>query len=211
MHPDPLQVRLCFVRHGQSEWQVGSSTCLDSALTPLGCRQARSMGRHVAERWLQGDSALLFSSPLLRARQTAEEIERFTLLPIRMKEGLREADFHVASRLPSFEHPLDESPRHDADDSDHQKFRASVRKAVREIVLEAIAAQAPALIVAHGGVIKTALRQLFGTETVCFHVDNASFTEVTWRRGRWHLAFSNDVHHLATLKENDDQETCVPS
>lgn len=55
-------------------------------LTPAGIGQARALGEALAAR--ADAPALVLSSPLLRARQTADEISRATGAPVRIDEAL---------------------------------------------------------------------------------------------------------------------------
>ena len=81
-------------RHGQTEWNLEGRMQgrMESALTPLGVRQAQAMAEllvSVAERdplvpWR------LVSSPSARARQTAEAISRRLALPVELDERLVE-------------------------------------------------------------------------------------------------------------------------
>lgn len=68
--PDQLDVELWIVRHGVTAWsRVGRHTShTDLALEPEGEEQARAL----EVRLDPGDFDLVLSSPLLRARQTAE-------------------------------------------------------------------------------------------------------------------------------------------
>lgn len=64
-------MRLVIVRHAEA----GPGTPDElRTLTPAGREQARELGRHLREQGLEPDAVL--SSPLLRARETAEEIAR---------------------------------------------------------------------------------------------------------------------------------------
>ncbi len=66
-------MRLYLVRHADAE--RGDPDEL-RRLTPAGRSQARALGRRLAEAGVRPDAVL--SSPLLRARETAEEIARAT-------------------------------------------------------------------------------------------------------------------------------------
>jgi phosphohistidine phosphatase len=66
-------VRLYLVRHADAE--PGDPDEL-RRLTPTGRAQARALGRRLADDGVKPDAVL--SSPLLRARETAEEIARAT-------------------------------------------------------------------------------------------------------------------------------------
>ncbi len=93
-----LPGRIYLVRHGQTEWnQAGRLQGQnDSPLTPLGQNQAALAGR-LLRRLSVGDAApALVSSPLGRARATAEIICReagWDSSAIRLDARLKEADY----------------------------------------------------------------------------------------------------------------------
>ena len=65
--------RIIFIRHGQSEANVGLSTDPDCALTPLGIEQARQLAVRLPQE-VDVSQFKLLVSPYRRARQTAELI-----------------------------------------------------------------------------------------------------------------------------------------
>jgi phosphohistidine phosphatase len=71
--PYPLRVRLFLVRHAEAA--PGEPDEL-RALTAEGRRAARALGERLAADGVQPDA--IISSPLLRARETAEELGRAT-------------------------------------------------------------------------------------------------------------------------------------
>lgn len=84
-------MKLYFVRHGQSEanvLQVISNRALPHPLTELGRQQAAQL----AQSLLAIPFARLYTSPLLRARQTAEIVSAALRVPVDCVDGLREPD-----------------------------------------------------------------------------------------------------------------------
>ncbi len=83
------------IRHGQTEFNVEGRLqgWLDSPLTPLGVQQARRMGRILRSLMDDPDTWSIVSSPLGRARRTAEIVRAETGLvcDIRLDERLAEA------------------------------------------------------------------------------------------------------------------------
>ena len=84
-------MNLYFVRHGESEANtrhIISNRESAFALTPLGRQQAEQLVEN-----LRGTPvAAIFSSPVLRARQTAEVVSNSFGLPYQVTEALREYD-----------------------------------------------------------------------------------------------------------------------
>jgi probable phosphoglycerate mutase len=90
---DPAHAMILLVRHGQTFWnregRIQGRT--DSELTPLGERQAAAMASLMAELIAREPNPFrLVSSPIGRARQTAEIIARATRLPVELDERLAE-------------------------------------------------------------------------------------------------------------------------
>jgi phosphohistidine phosphatase len=79
-----LRVRLYIVRHADAE--PGDPDEL-RRLTPGGRAKARELGRRLAEDQVRPEAVL--TSPLLRARETAEEIARATGAGVEPVEALR--------------------------------------------------------------------------------------------------------------------------
>jgi broad specificity phosphatase PhoE len=83
--------RLYIVRHGETESSVrmAYSGRSDVALTPAGHEQARSAGEQLASAGIDA----VISSPLSRARDTAQAIADATGAPLRIDERLTEIDY----------------------------------------------------------------------------------------------------------------------
>lgn len=85
---------LFFVRHGESEANLSHEFANRSAghgLTALGRRQARDLGRQLAGSGITE----IYTSPLLRAQQTAEVVGGLLGLSWQIEEALREYDVGV--------------------------------------------------------------------------------------------------------------------
>jgi len=84
---------LYFVRHGETYWNVENKICgaTDIALTPLGHEQAVRTAEEIVRSGIRFDEIL--SSPLVRARDTAEHISEITGVPMRVDERLIEQNF----------------------------------------------------------------------------------------------------------------------
>jgi broad specificity phosphatase PhoE len=84
--------RLLLLRHGQTELSVQRrySGHGDPALTPLGTAQAAGAAARLAR---VPDIAAVLTSPLRRARQTAEVVAASTGAPLAVRQGLIETDF----------------------------------------------------------------------------------------------------------------------
>ena len=88
-------MRLYFARHGQSEanlLRVISNRGLVHPLTQLGRQQAAELARALASILI----SKIYSSPLLRARQTAEIVAAALNFPFEITDALREPDCGIA-------------------------------------------------------------------------------------------------------------------
>jgi broad specificity phosphatase PhoE len=84
-------MRLYFVRHGQSEANVQmviSNRDLPHPLTELGRQQSEALARLLAEVPLTA----IYSSPIVRAAQTAQIVAAIKDQPVEIAEALREPD-----------------------------------------------------------------------------------------------------------------------
>jgi broad specificity phosphatase PhoE len=84
-------MRLYFVRHGQSKANVQmviSNRDLPHPLTELGCQQTEALAQWLADVPL----AAIYSSPIVRAAQTAHIVAASKGLPLQIVAALREPD-----------------------------------------------------------------------------------------------------------------------
>jgi probable phosphoglycerate mutase len=88
--PDPADTRFCFIRHGETPWnaerRIQGHT--DVALDAEGLHQAELAGRWLAARGRRPE--VLYSSDLLRARQTAGRLAAALGLSLQLVPDLRE-------------------------------------------------------------------------------------------------------------------------
>ncbi len=84
-------LRLLLVRHGQvaSNIEMRYVGTRDEALTPLGEEQARAVGEALAQLPIEA----VISSPLQRARRTAEQVAKGRGLEVQVDDRLREQSF----------------------------------------------------------------------------------------------------------------------
>ena len=83
---------IILVRHGQTAWNKierfrGRA---DVPLDEVGLTQAEATGRRIAAQWPLG---AVYSSPISRARHTAQAVAKHFDLPVQVHEGLTDIDF----------------------------------------------------------------------------------------------------------------------
>jgi probable phosphoglycerate mutase len=157
------------LRHGESVSNVEGRVQgqLDVDLTDLGVEQARRAGRFFAS--FEGPAIdEIWSSPLLRARRTAEIVAAAVGLGVRFDDRLKELDAGVFQGLLWSEldriHP-DPHARWKSGDPDYSIPGGESRRSLAErgeAALSEIARRPAAnvLVVAHGGILTHALRRM---------------------------------------------------
>ncbi len=202
-----MMVWLYLVRHGETVWNAEGRLCggSDIPLSPKGCHQAERL----ADRLRTVPFTAIYSSPLLRTRQTAEALARHHRLPVQIIPELSEIDYgdwegmvvaELARRFPDAERSRTEDPLRFAapNGEPFADFTKRVIAAIRSIA-DAHKGET-VCVVAHQGVNRVAL---------CW-VLQADFS--LWRRlrqdpgcvnlfqvgddGLWRLFLANDTCHL---------------
>jgi broad specificity phosphatase PhoE len=201
---------LVLVRHGQAthnldhRWEGWGST----PLTQVGQRQAEALARRLVT-WTPAITQVC-SSPLLRARQTAEPIARHLGLSVVFHSGLREIDFGQLSGL-TLEEFCETMPqvyarwRNRSDmtfrfpgGEQRQAFFLRVGRALDEIIARFLGEQV--VVVAHGGTLRAGMAHLIpGTmrDWWAYDLDNASLTHVRVGEEGSTLVALNDRLHLS--------------
>ena len=93
---------ICVARHGETDWNVSGilQGWLDVPINDLGRRQAYEM----VAGFVHSGFSKVYSSPLIRSRETAEIIARsLRLTPPEFHEGLKERNFGAIQGIPKAE------------------------------------------------------------------------------------------------------------
>lgn len=200
-------MHLYCVRHGQTVFNAegriqGQS---DSGLSELGRRQSLAAAEALQGRAIEA----IFSSPLERARQTAEAIAAALELPVETDPRLMEINAgilqnqlraeldrlypdvmaHWHSGDPDYRFPGGES-RRDLMLRGGEAFRSIRASGHRQVV-----------VVAHGGLLVAAIKDVVGipAKQNPFSLDNCSITELAWDGDQARLVTVNQVDHLAAV------------
>ena len=148
-----------FLRHGETDWNARglSQGNVDIPLNATGIAQARAAAALMRNRGI----ASIVSSPLSRARDTAQAVADVLGLPITLDEGLREVSFGAQEGQPMTEWFADwVAGSYTPDDAEaFAVLRARAVAAVNRALLR----PAPVLVVAHGALFR-ALRAAMGLE-----------------------------------------------
>jgi probable phosphoglycerate mutase len=199
--------RLCVVRHGETDWNTGKRVQgqIDIPLSALGHAQARATGNA-----LMGEGfAAIYSSDLVRARQTAEATAHLAHLPLQLSPGLRERHFGVFQGLTYEEaaarYPADYARHHARDprfvpDGGESLLDLAARISTAcEAIVRRHAGEAVALFT-HGGVLDILHRQAAGkplTTPRDFAIPNCAINWIEVVNGCWTLLSWAERDHLA--------------
>lgn len=211
--PEKPVYQFVFLRHGESvgnaesRWQGQS----DYPLTNMGRAQARAL----AERWkLEGTKFnLVISSPLTRAKETAEIIAStlgvaLEFDPIWLERNIGEMEGLTAEEVHQKPRPPYITP-YDFIGGDGEGDWALFLRAGQ--ALHALLHRAPGsyLIVSHGGLLNQLMHTIVGVAPhvdpsgVRFRFENTSFARVIYypHQHRWAIDAVNDHVHIKSLKQ----------
>lgn len=205
----PTIFHITLLRHGES---VGNAENyhqgqFDFELTEKGCAQAQAL----AQRWLEEGVTFeaILSSPLARARQTAELIAQALSLPVEFEADWAERDNGVLAGLkfteaahlhpqPNFMNPFD--PLGISGEGDWELYLRAGRAVLN------LLRRPPGryLVVSHGGILNKVLYAMLGIvpqanfQGVHFRFDNTGFAVVEYDPSThtWLLERLNDRQHL---------------
>jgi alpha-ribazole phosphatase len=201
-----MSTRLFLARHGQTAWNVKSRYMgqVDVPLDETGERQAALLGHRLAEEGL----AAIYTSDLLRARQTAIAIAAHQTCPLIPEARLREMDFGVWQGLTYAEIQETNRINLEAWEADRlrntppggeslSQFSSRVEAAYQEIIQAHL--EETTLVVAHGGVMKILLCLVLGLPPERYwqiQISPASLSEIWIYPEGGSLNLLNDACHL---------------
>lgn len=205
-----MTTHLYLIRHGESAWneQGRVQGWGDPRLSREGLAQARAVARRFRAIPLQR----IYTSPLARARQTAQAIAAAAGLPIQPVADLREVGLGVwegrpvnllRRRYPDLYRTWLRAPSRARipDGEGIARFQRRVLSAFRGVLDEADHGASVA-VVTHGGVIRVILAHVLGVPfdplMRGISLGSTSITRLTRTGGRLAITVLNDTAHLAT-------------
>ncbi len=206
-----MKKRLLLVRHGQSQANKEGRVqgWLDSPLSELGHLHAQLVSRRIAAEF---DVAHIFSSPLLRATQTASYLSAEKNLSLTIIDALKEQNLgplsgltkaEIKTRYPQLDHAwINNLPRPimEGIESDTQ-FASRVQHAM-DTILRKIEPDSTAAIFSHGGTLNQMLKnwlKITHGGRLTFTFNNASLTIVDVYPTFARVVVLNDTHHLGEI------------
>jgi len=186
---------ICLIRHGETEWNVLGKIqgTTDIPLNENGMQQARMCRDYLkAFEW-----DVIVTSPLIRAKKTAEIINETLQLQLIEMEEFREKSFGDAegktreereNLYPNLEYPNQES----RSDLMHRLMLGL------EKILSAFPDQ-NVLLVAHGAVIHMLLHTLLDdhSELNNMYLKNACISNIFYQNNKWNVKNYNLIDHLS--------------
>lgn len=206
-------VQLLLIRHGLPTAHQASETAADPALDDLG----RNQSDRVPDAIDRFGVSRLFSSPQLRARQTAEPSAARYGHEVEIIDGIAEYDRELPFYIPvedaklqaGFERLIEgELP----EQIDEAAFKRRVIAGIDSIV-ETCEHTETVAVFAHGGVINAYLQRILGNErSLGFQIDYCSVTRIlVSRAGRRAVASVNETAHVwDLLPRNIDRAAANP-
>lgn len=190
----------------------------DIELSDLGKEQANLLGK-----WLQGEYKIdvFYSSKLRRAKETSEIVNNYLNLPIIFKDELREATFYIPNFLSGWSNPyqfgknLEDTNsivkgfikeedfevdnlrlKKDTVRQEYKIFKSKIEKTIKEIIADNW--DKTVLIITHGGVIGTIIRNIIGRHDITIKMDFTAVSKFSWIKeyNRWQIDFLNKTDHL---------------
>lgn len=202
---------LLFVRHGESTWNVEGrfQGQLDAPLSALGVLQAQALAERISR---QMPPATIVSSPLSRARRTAEIVAERSGVAVSIDErlieichgewqGLLKDD--VVRRWPALYRQWHEAPATVTFPDGESLLHVQAR--LDSFLGDASSMTSPVLVCTHEVVLR--LAALWASHESLEHyfewrTENAAITEIEIDRGRPKLVRHNDAAHLDGLRSD---------
>ena len=201
-----MSTRLLLARHGQTAWNVQCRYMgqLDIPLDSTGQHQAALLGRKLAGETL----AAIYTSDLLRARETASAIVSYHNCPLINEPRLREMDFGAWQGMTYPEIQKTDKLNLEAWEADRLKnappggetlcqFSSRIEAVYREIIQAH--SEETVLMVAHGGLLKILVCLVLGLPPGRYwqiQLSTASLSEIWVYPEGGSLGLLNDTCHL---------------
>lgn len=203
---------ITLVRHGETEWNVlrRLQGRQNSELTPYGLEQAELTAEALKNR----NFDILYTSDLKRALVTAEIINRYHNLEVKVDSTLSERNFGVMEGL-TREVLQDKFPEvysgYMARKEDYQipggesliEYTEKVRQSLQNIIRKYKGKRI--LIITHGGVLDCIMRIIFNypmSAPRSFSIYNASINRISVKDDEWFLEVWGDISHQKSKSLN---------
>ncbi|MFD9627177.1 histidine phosphatase family protein [Peribacillus muralis] len=186
---------ICLVRHGQTDWNAQGKLQgqTDIPLNGLGKIQARQCGEFLMkENW-----DVIITSPLIRARETADIIALNINVPVIEKIEFIEKNFGAAEGLTAEKREAAFKDKAYPGQESEQSLTSRLMKGLQEIQEEY--PERKVILVAHGAVIHFILRLMSNQSIVSneMRLSNACLSTIRFEVDSWIIKDFNQINHLS--------------
>jgi len=201
---------IILVRHGETEWNVSQTYRgrADVALDEVGTKQAELLGSYLSDWKLEA----IYSSPLRRARDTANAIARHQNARVQVASGLIDFDYGSWQGLSEAEVRKLYPDLHQEWRTNPQRVTmpggeslGDVAERARGVIKEAVSRyQGSVALVSHRVVNKVLICSLLGLDNSRFwdiRQDVGGITVFDYSDGRFILTRHNDTSYLKGMKK----------
>lgn len=194
-------MELILIRHARPEQIMAADGPADPSLTDIGRRQARAVAG-----WLAAEPFdALYTSPLVRARQTADPLARLVGIDATVRSGIREYDSEDPSYVPVEVLRQDKQAWRTflAEESvvDRTGFVTEVTTTLEQIIADHRGERV--VVVCHGGVINAWAAHVLGLSSQLFF--NPDYTSVNRfmaaSSGERSIVSLNETGHLRSAPD----------
>lgn len=185
---------VCLVRHGETDWNKAGKLQgrTDIPLNEAGKLQAQACGKLLQQQaW-----DVMITSPLSRAKETAEIINNYLDLPLKIMPEFIERGFGDAEGYTKIErakqYPDKDFPRGETDDSLNRRLVQGLKEINAKYPNQKI------LLVTHGAAIHQIL-DLYDTDnkhTRNSKLANGGLSNIYFYETNWHIKDTNQITHL---------------
>ncbi|TGB02254.1 histidine phosphatase family protein [Halobacillus salinus] len=188
-------IRVGIIRHGSTPWNK-QRRAQGSSNIPLD-DEGRNEAEKLALRLEKEDWSYIYASPLARASETAEIIQKRLQIPLIKDDRLREVGGGQIEGTT-------EQERIDKWGQEWRTLELGMEKkedALHRVLslleeIEEKHEEERVLVVSHGSLISHLVREIVSGQSVDGHINNTSITEVIRDVGDWELELFNCTRHL---------------
>jgi broad specificity phosphatase PhoE len=205
--------RLWLIRHGQTDYNAANKiqgSGIDAPLNQLGIAQAKLLANAICEQ-LSKEEVRLYSSSLIRAKQTAAFIAEKMQIPCISSDEVVELNFGVLEGMPMEDianeledlHNLWESGEVNVAAKEGESPKDAFKRAGNYIIsqLEEITLD-NAIFVIHGRLLRILLAGWLDgdlSEMSKYHHHNANINLLEYAEGVFKVLYLNDTKHLINV------------
>jgi len=188
---------ICLIRHGETEWNAARRLQgrTDIPLNARGVKQAEACSVYLAA----SSYDVLITSPLKRAKQTAEIINHKLDLPLHEMEDFQERSFGDAEGMTYEERRAIYPEKNYPNQEDTEDFRRRIMEGFQKVTQ--LYSDQKVLLVNHGAVIKEILKAFSNDDNILEgdRLMNGCISNIHFENEKWNVKDFNRTAHLPSL------------